>query len=294
MPANLPVLHDPEITADLSIVLTRDPLLHDQAPMVRIYNLMRFLPLTLFLAVICHGEAQEHIYIRIAGQTGRKGNGATHLHTDVKSIEEQAEPYQLGTAKFPIDALTRTWGMGSNRRINEKHVEALYRIFEEQGLQREVPKNHLLVICRRDEYDRMMDHLHTGGVSMPQCCPSFNKWMSVNGNQAEIMAGQHRVEALKLFLSRVGATAMRDQAWWICQVYDKGEARTSDRGPTNICQIDSRTGSRFGFVPIDKIRHYPTVLGRSGWNWPRQQMQTHRSSKDIMGRSRTRCSTCSV
>lgn len=141
---------------------------------------------------------------------------------DVKSIEEQAEQYLLGTVKFPLNALTTSWRIGSNRRINEKHVNALYEKFKDEGLQREVPINHLLVECGRDDFERMMDQLRMGGVSIPEC-PSFNKWMSVNENKAEIMAGQHRVEALRLSLG--GAPPMRDQAWWTCRVYDTGEAR---------------------------------------------------------------------
>ncbi|KFX85916.1 hypothetical protein V490_09323, partial [Pseudogymnoascus sp. VKM F-3557] len=85
------------------------------------------------------------------------------------------------------------------------------------GLQREVPINHLLVECGRDDFERMMDHLRVGGVSIPEC-PSFDEWMRVTGNQAEVMAGQHRMEALRL--SPDGTPAAGNQSWWTCRVYD--------------------------------------------------------------------------
>lgn len=148
--------------------------------------------------------------------------GAAAQLRDVKSIEEQAEQYRLGTVKFPLNALTTTWKLGSNRRINGKHVHALYEKFKDEGLQRDVPINHLLVECGRDDFERMMDHLRVGGVSIPEC-PSFDEWMRVIGNQAEVMAGQHRMEALRL--SPDGAPAAGNQAWWTCRVYDTGKAR---------------------------------------------------------------------
>ncbi|KFY91984.1 hypothetical protein V498_05204 [Pseudogymnoascus sp. VKM F-4517 (FW-2822)] len=147
----------------------------------------------------------------------KRAAGAAAQLRDVKSIEEQAEQYRLGTVKFPLNALTTTWKLGSNRRINEKHVHALYEKFKDEGLQREVPINHLLVECGRDDFERMMDHLRVGGVSIPEC-PSFDEWMRVTGNQAEVMAGQHRMEALRL--SPDGAPAAGNQAWWTCRVYD--------------------------------------------------------------------------
>lgn len=156
-----------------------------------------------------------------------------------KSLREQAEPYRLATAKFRIDALTSTWSLGSNRQIHESHVQSLCRIFDEQGLQREPVENHLLIACSKEEVQRMRGHLAQAeheisereGISPSwPSWPSFGDWISVNGNRAEIMAGQHRVEALKLYLRRMssshpGAQAFeKDQSWWICDIYDKGES----------------------------------------------------------------------
>ncbi len=153
------------------------------------------------------------------------------------SLREQAEPYRLATAKFRVEALTSTWSLGSNRQIHENHVQSLCRLFQEQGLQRELAENHLLVACTRAEVQRMMAHLEQAGQDTsqgggsPSSWPSFDDWMAVNGRKGEIMAGQHRIEALKLYLRRIGSShsggpaVERDQAWWICDIYDKGENR---------------------------------------------------------------------
>lgn len=154
-----------------------------------------------------------------------------------KSLREQAEPYRLGTAKFLVEALTSTWSLGSNRQIHENHIQSLCRIFEEQGLQREPVENHLLITCTEAEVQRMMAHLEQERHGRPEWernpspWPPFGDWMSVNRSKAEIMAGQHRVEALKLYLHRISGShpsahaSENDQCWWICDIYDKGENR---------------------------------------------------------------------
>lgn len=153
--------------------------------------------------------------------------------TGAQSVVEQAQPYLLTTAKFPIHALTPVWKVGNNRQLDTKHVQSLYRIFKEQRLQRELGENHLRIACSRAEVDRMMDHLNSAGtlhepLSLLPAHPSFDDWMVVNEAKVEIMAGQHRVEALKLFLKHLsgrpgGGSLAEEQSWWICDVYDIGE-----------------------------------------------------------------------
>lgn len=152
-----------------------------------------------------------------------------------KSVREQAEPYRICTARFPLDALTPSWTVGSNRPVNEKHVLSLCRTFEgEEGLQRESKNNYLMVGCTRDQIKHMYSHYHPvddtlswlGNVSGPW--PSFDKWMTVNEKKAEIISGQHRVEALKLFLKQNSKhlnTSGNDEHWWVCDVYDLGKLR---------------------------------------------------------------------
>ena len=151
--------------------------------------------------------------------------------TNIKSIREQAEPYRLATARFPIAALTSTWRIGSNRPIDAKHVQDLCRIFEEERLQREQVENHLLVACSQADFERMMAYLQNaekGRPTLEDCSPSwldFSDWMLVNSCKVEIMGGQHRVEALKVFLARISksagaSTVVKEQSWWICEIYD--------------------------------------------------------------------------
>lgn len=154
----------------------------------------------------------------------------------VKSVCEQAEPYRICTARFPIDALTASWTVGSNRPVNEKHVLSLCRTFEGDGLQREPKKNRLMVGCTRQQIEKMKFHYHLvndtsnwlGNVSGPW--PSFHQWMTANEQKAEIISGQHRVEALKLFLKRNGKqldVSENDERWWVCDIYDLGKLRCS-------------------------------------------------------------------
>ncbi|KAI1097120.1 hypothetical protein F4804DRAFT_328591 [Jackrogersella minutella] len=143
---------------------------------------------------------------------------------DTKSVREQAEPYRLATAKFPIEALTSVWKVGSNRQIDTKHVESLCRIFKEQRLQREPEENHLRIACSQAEVQRMIDHLNPTRTLLPACLP-FDDWMAVNGTKAELMAGQHRVEALKRYLQHLSGQSednllQREHSWWVCDIYD--------------------------------------------------------------------------
>ena len=50
--------------------------------------------------------------------------------------------------------------------------------------------------------------------------PSFKGWDVIIGEKAELMAGNHRVEALKEYLRR--SKSSENERWWICDVYDKG------------------------------------------------------------------------
>ncbi len=70
-----------------------------------------------------------------------RGDQAAKDLKSAKTVRQQAEPYRIMTAKFPIDALTPSWGIGRNRPIDDKHVLRLCQIFKEQGLQREAEEN---------------------------------------------------------------------------------------------------------------------------------------------------------
>ncbi len=168
--------------------------------------------------------------------------------TGVPSVVEQAQPYLLTTAKFPIQALTPVWKVGSNRPLDTKHVRSLYRIFKEQGLQRELGENHLRIACSRTEVDRMLGHLKRDetpaeSLNLLPAYPSFDQWVDVNGTTVEIMAGQHRVEALKLFLEHLSSRPesvahAAEQSWWICDIYDIGESSPPPSMPSTDLVLD--------------------------------------------------------
>lgn len=159
----------------------------------------------------------------------------TSQYLEGKSIREQAEPYRITTARFPIDCLTPLWSLGSNRPIDPQHAQDLCRIFEEEGLQRESRENRLPVTWSRDDAQKMIDHLEeVGEVSRRRgtsSWPLYKDWMLANTEMAEILSGQHRIEALKLFLDRkeksqgLSRSGSEDNAgWWVCDIYDKGKS----------------------------------------------------------------------
>jgi hypothetical protein len=149
--------------------------------------------------------------------------------TEMLSLHDQAEPYRLATVKFPIDALTAFWKDGSNRPINQIHKRQLCQLFKKPGLQRTEVGNRLRVACTKVEVERMMESLHRDRQVKEHLVPgnkdggllSFQDWMHVIGVKAELMAGNHRVEALKEHLRQVG-NEQQEERWWACDLYDRG------------------------------------------------------------------------
>jgi hypothetical protein len=153
----------------------------------------------------------------------------------VKPARELAEPYRVCTARFPIDALTPSWSVGSNRPVNDKHVLSLCKTFEGDGLQRETPNNYLMIGCTGEQIEKMKFHYHLSNntsnwsdhIVSGQWGP-FHEWMAGNKQKAEIISGQHRVEALKMFLERKGKhlhSLEHDERWWVCDIYNLGNLR---------------------------------------------------------------------
>jgi hypothetical protein len=157
---------------------------------------------------------------------GKRSDEEAPGFRDLDSLVEQAEKYRLGTVRMPIDSLSGIWrrGNGTNRQVSHGHVLTLLKIFLDEGLKRKAPENHLLVGCNRSQVDAMLQFLASGSTSsaatvdtrppmekamrsrFPQNqldeapeWPLFEGWEKING-KAELMAGQHRVEALKLYI----------------------------------------------------------------------------------------------
>jgi hypothetical protein len=152
---------------------------------------------------------------------------------EAESIHDQSEQYRLATVRFPIDALTPEWKMGTNRPINEAHKRRLCQIFKEAGVLRRDVSHRLQVACTKAQVQQMLDHLKQKGLHAEGAVragqdapgadaefPSFEDWSSVVGEKAELMAGNHRVEALKEYLKYFDSS--QEERWWVCNLYDRG------------------------------------------------------------------------
>ncbi|KAI8665188.1 hypothetical protein NCS56_00954000 [Fusarium sp. Ph1] len=145
-----------------------------------------------------------------------------------RSAQHEAENYRLATARMPLDALSCVWRKGTNRHLNRRHVEKLCNAFQQGNLERQETENYLLVQCSAEAVSRMMSHLGQS-ESLSQCnqIPSFEDWAVVNPNEeAEVMAGQHRIEAMREYVKQTGAGIK--ELWWTCIIYDR------DRIPAEI------------------------------------------------------------
>lgn len=146
---------------------------------------------------------------------------------DTESARDQAEPYRLTTAKFSIHSLTPTWSVGMNRPIDKNHAKALCRMFMENGIRRKKAPDRLIVVCKKEEVEKMLAHAEGGhcvggaDADSEEKWPSFYDWETVIGVKAELSAGNHRVEALKEYMEK--EKLCEGEGWWICDVYDKGE-----------------------------------------------------------------------
>lgn len=155
----------------------------------------------------------------------------THLK-EVDPVYDQAAPYRLVTAQFPIDALTPEWSIGTNRSVNEAHKRRLLQIFKEVGVLRRDVSHRLQVICPKAQVERMLDHLRQEenrsqsdsiagetAQEMDSKWPSFEAWNKIVGEKAELIAGNHRVEALKEYMRSLKLPST--EGWWVCDIYDQ-------------------------------------------------------------------------
>jgi hypothetical protein len=189
-------------------------------------------------------------------------------------IRDEAEPYRLATAVFCINSLSPIWSTGANRSINEAHVRRLCARFSEVGVLRKDASHRLLVLATKAEVQAMLKHNcqqttpniraasdgSSGERELP--CQSFQQWRQVVGQKAELIAGHHRVEALRLYLSKFQAS--EEEAWWVCDVYDKGNQIQCTLACRLIMQTHCRLYCRLDCEPIGKIRPSPTATARYG------------------------------
>jgi len=139
------------------------------------------------------------------------------------AIEERAEPFRLMTVKFPIDEVTAKWSMGSNRDIDTKHVHQLCQLFDEHSLQRQDRAHRARLLCRAEDVRAMCDHLGIDAAPNDDSSdpPFFEGWSTITSSSAELLAGNHRIHALKAFLEQRKITDKGDR-WWVCDIFDRG------------------------------------------------------------------------
>jgi hypothetical protein len=71
----------------------------------------------------------------------------------------------------------------------------------------------------------------------PEKAPVIQQWQSLTQRPLELLAGQHRLEALREFLQTFPDSICEGAKWWICDVYDQGRRQL----PLSLCQTRMRT-----------------------------------------------------
>lgn len=150
--------------------------------------------------------------------TKRARRNAEQAFEETNSIREQAKPYRLATAKMPIQALSCTWSITPNRRVNQAHMQDLCQSFQNGKLARASRENYILVQCSAQAIQRMTD---AGSGSQCDTLLSFQNWLDINDEKAEVMAGQHRLEALREYVKQTGSGP--EELWWVCEFYNRGK-----------------------------------------------------------------------
>ncbi|KAH7471456.1 hypothetical protein FOMA001_g13813 [Fusarium oxysporum f. sp. matthiolae] len=144
--------------------------------------------------------------------------------TEVDSLRKQAEPYRLAVAELPIHLLDSSWSRGNNRPLDRNHVAHLCRSFQNGGLARRAEEHYIQVSCSAAAVDKMMisaipDRDQNTAQNQHQHVLSFRNWADINDERPELMAGQHRIEALKDYVKQTASDP--NDLWWICEFYNK-------------------------------------------------------------------------
>ena len=158
---------------------------------------------------------------RKKSRTDRESDLINRSLNNVSSIQDEAQQYLLGTARFPVDALTSRWSVGENRNVDRRHVKNICQLFKDRGVRRKDAECHIIVGSTKQHFELMKAHKYSNewltgsNEAIPPC---FGDWEKVTGCKAELLAGNHRVEALKELLKESAAS----ERWWTAQIYDIG------------------------------------------------------------------------
>ncbi|KAJ6437567.1 ATP-dependent DNA helicase MER3 [Purpureocillium lavendulum] len=121
----------------------------------------------------------------------------------------------------------------SDRPIQEKHVDALYTIFQRGDMKR--ASYPLVVLSTRSEVQCMLHEMGYDDTTDADDVPSFDQWLLVNSRQVELLDGEHRVAALKRLVS--GTDAGKQELYWPCNIYDRGMPPTRRRTGCTVCVV---------------------------------------------------------
>ena len=178
-----------------------------------------------------------------------------------QSVLQKAASFCFGTLNLQLDCVDPVWNpiYGPNRPINLKHVDDLLDGFQ-SGIYRTEPQNHLYVACSAGTWAQLRKHCEDPNtrlsnpdnpVNNDTHLPSKNErrsivealfspepstsvasspiiwdWKNNGPCRLELLAGQHRMEALRRFLKNKYGENASDQIaqhfWWTCMIYNQG------------------------------------------------------------------------
>lgn len=91
-------------------------------------------------------------------------------------------------------------------------------------LARQSKENYILVQCSAELVQRAIRETRAEGGdddNDPWRLPMFDNWKDINDEKPEVIAGQHRIEALQQYVRQTDGD-VRDLLW-VCEFYDKGK-----------------------------------------------------------------------
>ncbi|KAG9249376.1 uncharacterized protein F5Z01DRAFT_641249 [Emericellopsis atlantica] len=144
-----------------------------------------------------------------------------------ESVRQQARAHLLAIARLPVDLLQTEWRSGQNRPLDHAHVQDLYKAFEKGGVARDSVENHLFVACSHETARKLQQASSAAGsndLSADQTtqdtipCFTYPRQEHVKV-ELELMAGQHRVAALRKFVREKHLDS--SELWWTCELYNK-------------------------------------------------------------------------
>lgn len=134
-----------------------------------------------------------------------------------------------------------------------RHVRNLKEVFLRTGLERRAEHHRLLVLATADEVNWMRQALQDPREEDLD----FLEWTSVVNSKVEVIAGQHRMQALEHYVRETSAPAT--ELWWSCDIYDRGESYCRPAKPLAGARLRGLTDARSDTTDdIDEAQGEPT------------------------------------